>query len=168
MSGMTGGAIVLLVGAIVLRGWMTGCDVYGAFLQGAERGMKSAMALLPALCAMLLMLAVVNASGLTEMLTRAFAPVTTLLRIPEEAAPMLLLRPLTGSGSLAALEAIFESCGPDSRAGRIASVLMGSSETIFYTMTVYLGAAGVKKLPHVMWASMAAYLLSAALTGWLL
>ena len=50
MSGMTGGAIVLLVGAIVLRGWMTGCDVYGAFLQGAERGMKSAMALLPALC----------------------------------------------------------------------------------------------------------------------
>ena len=168
MTGISGGAIVLLAGVIVLRGWMTGCDVYGAFLQGAERGMKSAMALLPALCAMLLMLAMVNASGLTEMLSRVIAPVTSLLRLPEEAAPMLLLRPLTGSGSLAALEAIFESGGPDSRAGRIASVLMGSSETIFYTMTVYLGAAGVKKLPHVMWASMAAYLLSAALTGWLL
>lgn len=168
MTGLSGGAIVLMVGAIVLRGLMTGCDVYGAFLRGAERGMRSAMALLPALCAMLLMLAVVNASGLTEMLTRVIAPVMTLLRIPEEAAPMLLLRPLTGSGSLAALEAIFESCGPDSRASRIAAVLMGSSETIFYTMTVYLGAAGVKKLPHVMWVSLAAYLLSAALTGWLL
>lgn len=168
MTGLTGGAIVALAGVIVLRGLMTGCDVYGAFLRGAERGMKSAMSLLPALCAMLLMLAVVNASGLTEMLTRVIAPVTRLMRIPEEAAPMLLLRPLTGSGSLAALEAVYESCGPDSRAGRIASVLMGSSETIFYTMTVYLGAAGVKRLPHVMWVSMTAYLISAALAGWLL
>lgn len=168
MTGISGGAIVLLAGVIVLRGWMTGSDVYGAFLRGAERGMKSAMSLLPALCAMLLMLAMVNASGLMEMLSRVIAPVTGLMRLPEEAAPMLLLRPLTGSGSLAALEAIFESCGPDSRAGRIASVLMGSSETIFYTMTVYLGAAGVKKLPHVMWVSLAAYVLSAMLTGWLL
>ena len=168
MGGMSGSAVVLLAGGIVLRGWMTGSDVYGAFLRGAERGMKSAMALLPALCAMLLMLAVVNASGLTEMLTRAIAPVTRLIHIPEEAAPMLLLRPLTGSGSLAALESIYESCGPDSRAGRIASVLMGSSETIFYTMTVYLGAAGVKKLPHVMWVSLTTYVISVVLTGWLL
>ena len=168
MSGMTGRAVVLLVGLIVLRGWMTGCDVYGAFLCGAERGMKSALSLLPALCAMLLMLALVNASGLTEMLTRVLAPMLNRLRIPEEAAPMLLLRPLTGSGSLAALESIFERCGPDSRAGRIASVLMGSSETIFYTMTVYLGAAGVKRLPHVLWISLTAYLLSAVLAGFLL
>ena len=168
MNGFTGGAVVLMAGIIVLRGCMSGCDAYGAFLKGAERGMKSAISLLPALCAMLLMLALVNASGLTGMLTRVLAPVTKLMRIPAEAAPMLLLRPLTGSGSLAALEAIFESCGPDSRAGRIASVLMGSSETIFYTMTVYLGAAGVRKLPHVLWVSLAAYFLSAALTGWIL
>lgn len=168
MGGLSGGAVVLLAGCIVLRGWMTGCDAYGAFLRGAERGMKSALALLPALCAMLLMLSVVNASGMTEMLARAIAPVTGVMRIPEEAAPMLLLRPLTGSGSLAALESIYERCGPDSRAGRIASVLMGSSETIFYTMTVYLGAAGVKKLPHVLWVSLVTYLLSAALTGWIL
>ena len=168
MSGISGMAIVVLTGGILLRGAMTGCDVYGAFLRGAEKGMRGAMLLLPALCGMLLMLALFNASGLAEMLTRLISPVTEMLRLPPEAAPMLLLRPLTGSGSLAALESIFDTCGPDSRAGRIASVLMGSSETIFYTMTVYLGVAGVKKLPHVMWASMAAYLLSAALTGWLL
>lgn len=147
---------------------MTGCDVYGTFLRGAERGMKSAFSLLPALCAMLLMLALVNASGLARLLSRTISPVTSLMRLPEEVAPMLLLRPLTGSGSLAALESIYETCGVDSRGGRIASVLMGSSETIFYTMTVYLGAAGVKKLPHVMWVSLAAYLLSAALTGWIM
>lgn len=168
MNGLTGAAVVGLVGLIVLRGLMTGCDVYGAFLQGAEKGMRSAISLLPALCAMLLMLAMVNASGLSQFFSRLISPLTTLMRLPEEVAPMLLLRPLTGSGSLAALEGIFETCGVDSRAGRIASVLMGSSETIFYTMTVYLGAAGVKKLPHLMTVSLAAYLLSAALCGWLM
>lgn len=81
---------------------------------------------------------------------------------------MLLLRPLTGSGSIAAMEEIFRTCGVDSRAGRIASVMMGSSETIFYTMTVYLGAAGVKKLPRVLPVSLLAYGLSAALCAWLL
>ena len=160
--------MVVLVGGIVLRGWMTGCDVYGAFLQGAERGMKSAAALLPALCGMLLMLALMNASGLSELLSRVLSPLTKGMHLPEEVAPMLLLRPLTGSGSLAALESIYETCGVDSRAGRIASVLMGSSETIFYTMTVYLGAAEVKRLPYVLGASLAAYLFSAALCGWMM
>lgn len=168
MNGLTGAAIVALVGLIVLRGVMTGCDVYGAFLRGAEKGMRSALSLMPALCGMLLMLALVNASGLSHLLGRLISPVTKLMHLPEEVAPMLLLRPLTGSGSLAALEAIYENCGVDSRAGRIASVLMGSSETIFYTMTVYLGAAGVKKLPHVLSVSLTAYLLSAALCGWLM
>lgn len=152
----------------MLRGLAAGCDVYSSFLRGAERGMRSAMALLPALCAMLLMLALVNASGMAHLLSRLISPLTKWMHLPEEVAPMLLLRPLTGSGSLAALESIYETCGADSRAGRIASVLMGSSETIFYTMTVYLGAAGVKRLPHVLWVSLTAYLLSAALCGWLM
>ena len=168
MNGVSGMAIVAVVGCILLRGTMTGCDVYGAFLRGAEKGMHSALSLLPALCGMLLMLAMVNASGMAEKLQWMISPVTAMMRLPAEVAPMLLLRPLTGSGSLAALETIFETCGPDSRAGRIASVLMGSSETVFYTMTVYLGAAGVKKLPHVMGISLAAYLLSAALCGLLM
>ncbi len=168
MNGWTGAAIIAVAGFILLRGVMTGCDVYGAFLTGAEKGMRSAMALLPALCAMLLMLALVNASGLAQALGAVAAPVMRLVHLPEEVAPMVLLRPLTGSGSMAALEAIFEQCGADSRAGRIASVLMGSSETIFYTMTVYLGAAGVKKLPYAMGVSMAAYLLGAVLCGLLM
>ncbi len=160
--------MMVLVCLIVLRGWMTGCDVYGAFLRGAEKGMQSALSLLPALCGMLLMLALVNASGLAWLLGRLSSPLTSLFRLPEEVAPLLLLRPLTGSGSLAALESIYETCGVDSRAGRIASVLMGSSETIFYTMTVYLGAAGVKKLPWVLPVSLASYLLSAAFCGFLM
>lgn len=157
-----------MVGFIVLRGMMTGCDVYGAFLRGAEKGMKSALSLLPALCAMLLMLSLLDASGLSYLLARVLSPVTALLHLPAEVAPMLFLRPLTGSGSIAALEQVFAQCGVDSRAGRVASVLMGSSETIFYTMTVYLGAAGVRKLPYAMGVSLAAYLIGAAACGWLL
>ena len=160
--------MVAVVGFILLRGWMTGADLYGAFLSGAAKGARSAVQLLPALCAMLLMLAMVNGSGLTEMLARLLSPITDMLRLPEEVAPIVLLRPLTGSGSLAALESIFEQCGPDSRAGRIASVLMGSSETIFYTMTVYLGAAGVKRLPYALGVSLTAYFIGVALCGWLM
>ena len=103
MDGFSGAAVTGIAGIIVLRGWMKGCDVYGVFIKGAEKGMRSAMSLLPALCAMLLMLAMMNASGLTEWLTRLISPVTKLMHLPAEAAPMLLLRPLTGSGSLAAL-----------------------------------------------------------------
>lgn len=168
MSGLSGLAIVAVAGLIVLRGAMCRTDAYGAFLDGAKRGMDSALSLLPALCAMLLMLAMVNGSGLAALLTRLAAPLTRLARLPEELAPMLLLRPLSGSGSIAVLEQIFDTCGADSRAGRMASVLMGSSETIFYTMSVYLGAAGVKRLPYVLGVSLAAYLAGALACGLLM
>ena len=168
MNGLSGLAIVGLAGLIVLRGLLCGADAYSAFLTGAKRGMDSALSLLPALCAMLLMLAMINGSGLAALLTRLAAPLTKLIRLPEEISPMLLLRPLSGSGSIAVLEQIFDTCGVDSRAGRMASVLMGSSETIFYTMSVYLGAAGVKRLPHVLGVSLAAYLAGAAACGLLM
>ncbi len=168
MNGISGMVLLCTVGMIVLRGVMTGTDVYAAFLRGAKRGMANALSLLPALCAMLLMLALFNASGLSMMVSRLIAPLLSAFHLPAEVAPMLLLRPLTGSGSIAALEQVFAQCGVDSRAGRIASVLMGSSETIFYTMTVYLGAAGVRKLPHVLWVSLAAYLAGVVACGLLM
>lgn len=165
MQGMAEAAVAGVAGFIILRAVMTGTDAYAAFLRGAERGMRSAVTLLPALCGMLLLLGLMNASGLTELLVRVASPLLGSLRIPEEVAPLILLRPLTGSGSLAALEQILQACGPDSRAGMIASVIMGSGETVLYTMTVYAGAAGVKKLPGVLAASMAGYLVSVAVCG---
>lgn len=156
-----------LTALILIRGMTAGGDVYGAFLRGAERGMKSAAALMPTLCAMLLMLGVLNASGVIALLTRVLVPVLRLLRLPEEVTPLLLLRPLTGSGSLAALEQILRQCGPDSRAGMLASVMMGSSETIFYTMTVYLGAAGVRRLKWVIPVSLISYLAGVIACAWI-
>lgn len=156
------------VGAVVLRGVWKRVNVYDAFLEGAAQGMRAAAALLPALCGMLFMLRLMEASGLMALLTQAMTPLTELLRLPPETAPLLLLRPLTGSGSLSALSELMAACGPDSRAGRIACVLTGSSETIFYTMTVYLGACGVKRMPWVVTVSLASYLVGAAVAGLLL
>ena len=146
--------LILTVLLILLRGKCAGVEVYGAFLSGAKKGMDAAWQLLPALTGMLLMLSLMNASGLTA-----------ILNLPQEVAPMLILRPMTGSGSLAALQEIFAQYGADSRVGRIASVLMGSSETIFYTMSVYLGAAGVKKLPGALGVSLLSYLTCAWVCG---
>lgn len=135
---------------MLLRGKCAGVEVYGAFLSGAKKGMEAAWQLLPALTGMLLMLSLMNASGLTALLVRLLSPLTAILNLPQEVAPM---------------QEIFAQYGADSRVGRIASVLMGSSETIFYTMSVYLGAAGVKKLPGALGVSLLSYLTCAWVCG---
>ncbi|MGN0778834.1 MAG: nucleoside recognition domain-containing protein [Aristaeellaceae bacterium] len=157
MQSIPGRVMLAVVALMVLRGLRSG-DAYGAFVRGAKRGMDSALQLLPALCAMQLMLSMLDASGLTAMLSRLLRPLTGLLNLPEETAPLLLLRPLTGSGSLSVLKDIFTRCGVDSRAGRAAAVMMGSSETIVYTMTVYLAATDVRRLPWTLPVSLLSYL----------
>ena len=146
-----------VVGGIVLRGSMKRCDAYGAFLRGARRGAGNAVALLPALCAMMFMLAVVTGSGMDEGLTTVLRPMAEKMGLPGESVPVLLLRPMTGAGSIAALEELIEKYGADSRPGRIGAALLGSSETIFYTMTVYLGAAGIRRAPYALAASLIGY-----------
>ena len=164
MQGFSGRIMLAVVGLILVRGMRSG-NAYDAFLRGAKRGMDTALQLLPALCAMMLMLSLMDASGLTALLSRLLRPVTGLMNLPEETAPLLILRPLSGSGSLAAMKDIFTQCGVDSRAGRAASVLMGSSETIFYTMTVYLAATNVRRLPWALPVSLISYLAGAWVCG---
>lgn len=147
--------VLLVIFVILIRGRRI--DRYDAFLSGAKAGLHTAVSLTPGLCAMMLLLALFQSSGLETLLTRLISPLLRAINLPPEAAPLLLMRPLSGAGSLTVLEDIFIRCGPDSRTGRLASVLMGSSETILYTMTVYLGAAGVKRVPDAMWVSLVAY-----------
>lgn len=159
------GAVLWVVGCIILRGWWKGTDVYAAMLHGGKQGMQTAIGLFPALCAMSMLLTLMEASGLSALLARVLSPLMQLMNLPAETATLLVLRPLSGSGSMTALERIFAQYGVDSRAGKVASVLMGSSETIFYTMTVYLGATDVRKLPWVVPISLLSYLAAACLCG---
>ncbi len=159
------GMLPAVVGIIILRGWWKRVDVYAAMLRGGRRGMDTALGLLPALCAMTMLLALMESSGFSAVLTGVLSPLMHLLNLPEETAGLLVLRPLSGSGSMTALKQIYAQYGVDSRAGKVASVLMGSSETIFYTMTVYLGATDIRRLPWVVPVSLLSYLAAAALCG---
>ena len=142
--------------------------LYDSFAEGAKEGLQTALGILPSLIAMLCAIRAFSASGLMDILGQALYPVLRIFGIPRETLPLMLLRPLSGSASLAALKDILRACGPDSRAGLVASVMMGSSETVFYTCGVYLAAAGVKKTRHVSPCALLAWLAGSAAAGWLI
>lgn len=118
--------------------------LYSLVTDGAEEGLKIAAAMLPTLIMTLTAVAMLQESGAIAFFADILSPVSRAIDIPREAVPMLLLRPVSGSGSLALLTDIFKECGPDSRAGMLASVIMCSTETTFYTISVYFGATNVK------------------------
>ena len=119
--------------------------MYDLFVKGAREGLETAIQVLPNLTAMLCAISLMQSSGMMEKLCAFFLPLMGWLGLPAETAPLVFLRPLSGSASLAMLENILETCGADSRAGLIASTIMGSSETIFYTVCVYMSAASDKR-----------------------
>ena len=106
-----------------------------------------------------------RASGALDALTALLAPALTVLGVPPETAPLLVIRPLSGSGALAAGGDIMRQYGPDSYIGRCAAVMLGCTETTFYTVAVYFGAAGIKRtrytIPAALMADLAAYLAAA-------
>ncbi len=158
-------ALPAMILACLAAGVWRRVPVYDAFLEGAKEGLATARNILPALIAMLCAVRGFEASGLTEDLCRLCAPALRALRLPEETLPLMLLRPVSGSASLAALRAVLDQCGPDSRAGLVASVMMGSSETVFYTCGVYLSAAGVKKSRHTVPCALLAWLAGSIAAG---
>ena len=158
MDVLASGMIVAVAAVFMAAGVWSGKG-YEAFQRGARDGLETGLQMLPALTAMLLFIGVINAGGLAELLEGYLGPVVERLGVPREALTTLLLRPLSGAGSLAALQELMTRMGPDSRAARVAA---GSSETIFYTMTVYLAAAGVKKLPRALGISLLSWLAGVA------
>ncbi|MBE5802613.1 MAG: spore maturation protein [Clostridiales bacterium] len=128
--------LLLLPGIALLRR----LPVYDLFVTGAKEGLRVALQILPNLAAMLVAVSLMEATGLTAFLCRICAPVLTWLGLPAEIAPLVALRPLSGSAALAVLEQLLNQYGADSRIGLLASVAMGSSETIFYTVCVYLSS----------------------------
>ena len=142
--------------------------VYDAFLEGAKEGLVTAYRILPALVAMLCAIRAFTACGLMDGLCGLLAPLLAWTGLPPETLPLMLLKPLSGSASLAMLRDILASCGPDSRAGLAASVMMGSSETVFYTCGVYLSAANVKETRHIIPCALAAWLVGSLAAGFLI
>jgi len=156
----------VLILAILLYGMIRRVPVYDAFLSGAKKGLRTAADIMPILVGMLTFVAFLVHSGALEAFLRFCSPVMSALGIPEGSAPVLLIRPFSGSAALAMLERTLADYGPDSPEGRIASVMMGSSETIFYTLPLYLSAARVKKSRYTVPAALIAWLVGGVASAW--
>ena len=131
-------------------------DVFSALTDGAREGMKISAGMLPALVVLLSGVYMLRASGALDALCAFLAPLLDCIGIPRETASLLLIRPLSGSGALAAGSEIIRVFGPDSYAGRCAAVMLGSTETTFYVIAVYFGAAGAAKARRAVPAALTA------------
>ena len=133
-----------------------GVDVYAALTSGAAEGLNVLLRILPSLVALLSAVCMLRASGALEALSALLAPLLSALGIPSEVAPLLFIRPIPGSGALAVGTEIMSEAGVDTYVGRVAAVMLGSSETTFYTIAVYYGAAGITKTRYTIPAALCA------------
>ncbi len=135
----------LILSAFALLALTMKRDSQSAFLSGANEGMKTAFSLIPTLVLLLTAVSMFSASGASELLSRLLSPLLSKIGVPSELAPLLIVRPLSGSGSTALLTDIFAEYGADSFIGRCASVISGSSDTVFYVTALYMSGAGAVK-----------------------
>ena len=120
-------------------------NAYDLMLEGAAEGLKLLVSILPALILLLTAVHMLKASGAVEILSRLLSPLFSRFGIPPETAMLVLIRPISGSAALAVGADLMAQYGVDSLIGRTVAVMLGSTETTFYTISVYFGAAGIKK-----------------------
>lgn len=144
MSNLGFYVIPLMILTIITLGFLKKINVFDAFLSGAAEGAKSCMGLIPSLVGLIVAVSMLKSSGAFDVFTHAISPIFKFLGLPAEVVPMALLRPVSGSGSIAILDNILKTHGPDSFIGRLASIMSGSTETTFYTLAVYFGAVKIK------------------------
>ncbi len=121
-------------------------NTYDTFVKGASGAIKLVIDIFPFIASIMIAVALLRASGITDWLTEILSPIFTALGVPPELTELVLLRPFTGSGSYALLEDVLSTYGADSYISRCACVIMGCSETIFYVATIYLSKTKVKRL----------------------
>lgn len=149
-------AVPGLIMIIIVMGAFRNVPVFDTFVDGAKDGLTTTVKILPVLVGILLGINILKESGALDMIVLLLKPLAELLGIPGELLPMAILRPISGSASLGLLNQQLKEYGPDSYIGRTISVIMGSTETIFYTITVYYGAIGVKNTRYTLWVSILA------------
>lgn len=135
---------------IVLYGLIKKVNVFNAFVEGAKQGAYTLVSILPTLCAVFFVIGIFRESGACDVSGFALNPFARILNLPSQLAPLMILRPLSGSGALAYFKTAVGMYGADSMISRIGAVMLGSSETTFYTVSVYYGAAGVKKTSYTL------------------
>ena len=148
--------IPVFILVIITYGIVKKVNVYESFITGAKQGISTAFRILPYVVGMVFAIGVFKASGAFEYISYALAPVLNVCNIPAGILPLALMRPFSGSASLGILAGILQEFGPDSFTGRVASTLMGSTETLFYTAALYFGSVGIKNTRHTISAALIA------------
>ena len=138
---------------IITYGMFKGRKVYEWFIEGAKEGLKVTLRIFPYLLAMIIAVQIFKEAKLMDLLNNLMAPAANVIGLPKDLIPLIIIKPLSGSGAIGVFTDLIKSVGADTRTGLIASVVMGSTETIFYTITVYFGAIKVKKIRHTLWAA---------------
>lgn len=141
-------------------------NAYDLLLSGAADGLKLLASIIPALILLLTAVAMLRASGAIEQISTLLAPAFRFLGIPPETALLVLVRPLSGSAALAVGADLMAQYGPDSTIGRTVAVMLGSTETTFYTISVYFGAAGIKKTRYTVPAALIADFIGFLVASW--
>lgn len=156
--------MILLVLSIAALAKKT--DIYSALTDGAAEGLKVLGTVIPSLVILLTAVNMLRASGAVDRLAQLTAPITGKLGIPPEVLPLVLIRPISGSAALGIFADILTQYGADSAIGRTAAVMMGSTETTFYTICVYFGAAKIKKTRYAIPAALVADLTGFVVAAW--
>ncbi|MBP1736662.1 MAG: spore maturation protein [Oscillospiraceae bacterium] len=158
--------VPLIIGGIGLWGATRRVNVYDALIHGAEEGLGVLLRIVPALIALLTAVYMLRASGALELLADLLAPALRFLGIPPETVALLVVRPVSGSAALGVGAELISTYGADSEIGRTAAVMLGSTETTFYTIAVYFGAAGIVKSRHAVPAALCADLAGFIAAAW--
>ena len=157
-SFVTAGFIPIMAAVIIGWGLYRRAPVYDYFIEGARRGLSTAMDILPFLIGIFLAINCLTASGFLGFINQLLHPLFQFLNIPAELLPLICLRAVSGSGSLMIVQNIMETAGPDSYTGRVACVMSGGCETVIYVLALYFGVTRVKKMRHALIGGLIGYL----------
>lgn len=149
-------AIPLIILLIVMYGLIEKSRVFDNFLEGAKEGIEIVFNILPTLIGLFVAIEALRSSGIIDIIIRFITPILNVIHFPSEIMPLAMLRPISGSGSIAIATNIMKNYGVDSNIGIIASTIMGSTETTLYTIAIYTSCVKIKKTRFVLLASLIA------------
>lgn len=135
---------------VILFGCAKKVDIYGSFIEGAKEGIKTVIGILPTLIGLMVAVTVLRASGALDILLGFLRPLANVVGFPAEIIPLSLMRLVSSSAATGLLVDLFENYGPDSFIGRLASVMMSCTETVFYTMSVYFMSVSIKNTKYTL------------------
>jgi len=149
-------AMPFIILLIIVYGLIEKNKVFDTFLEGAKNGLEIVLSIFPTLIGLFMAIFSLRSSGVLNMIVNILKPVLNLIHIPSEIVPLMLIRPISGSSSIAVATDIMKNYGVDSKIGIMASIIMGATETTLYTIAIYTSSVGIKKTRFVIFAALIA------------